>query len=216
MREPDSRSDAVYGLSLVQVMLLLVFAVLLLNSMDDVAVSAPEPPPVVAPPAVEAPASPDADLQARLEAAAQHNARLEKQLGEAASLVDHVKVMLGAKLASREGFQEAIDNLKRGYALCQKTDNTLIEASMQHGVESIRVIGEIPSDLDVDLSKGDETSDLDHIVTFIQDVYQYEKDRQCRFNYRLKYATDNDYRKAREGFEKYFYPEKMMKIATDG
>jgi len=30
-------------------------------------------------------------------------------------------------------------------------------------------------------------------------------------NYRLKYATDNDYRKAREGFEKYFYPEKMIR-----
>ena len=48
-------------------------------------------------------------------------------------------------------------------------------------------------------------------MSFLQDVYQYEKDRGCRFNYRLKYATDNDYRKAREGFEKYFYPEKMIK-----
>ena len=32
-------------------------------------------------------------------------------------------------------------------------------------------------------------------MSFIQDVYEYEKDHKCRFNYRLKYATDNDYRK---------------------
>ena len=49
-------------------------------------------------------------------------------------------------------------------------------------------------------------------MSFIQDVYEYEKDHKCRFNYRLKYATDNDYRKAREIYEKYFYPEKIMKI----
>ena len=77
--------------------------------------------------------------------------------------------------------------------------------------KTLQVIGDIPSDLIVNLVKGDQTSDLDQIVSFIQDVYQYEKDHSCRFNYRLKYATDNDYRKAREGFEKYFYPEKMIR-----
>ena len=49
-------------------------------------------------------------------------------------------------------------------------------------------------------------------MSFIQDVYEYEKDRKCRFNYRLKYGTDNDYRKGRDGYEKYFYPEKLLKI----
>jgi hypothetical protein len=82
---------------------------------------------------------------------------------------------------------------------------------MKNGVETLQVIGEIPSDLEVNLVKGDRTSDLDQIVSFIQDVYQHEKDHKCRFDYRLQYATDNDYRKAREGFEKYFYPEKMIR-----
>jgi len=126
-------------------------------------------------------------------------------------LVDELKLMVGAKVPSREAFQEAIESLKRGYALCQKDNNTLIEASVQNGVEAVQVIGEIPSDLEVNLLKGDQTSDLDQIVSFVQDVYQYEKDHKCRFNYRLKYATDNDYRKAREAYEKYFFPEKIMR-----
>jgi hypothetical protein len=127
-------------------------------------------------------------------------------------LVDELKLMVGAKVASKEGFQEAVDNLKRGYSLCQKDNNTLLEASIQHGAETVQVIGDIPSDLIAGLAKGDQTSDLDHIVSFIQDVYEYEKDHKCRFNYRLKYATDNDYRKAREVYEKYFYPEKIIRI----
>jgi hypothetical protein len=63
----------------------------------------------------------------------------------------------------------------------------------------------------VNLVKGEQTSDLEEIVSFIQDVYEYEKDHKCRFNYRLKYATDNDYKKGRDGYEKYFYPEKIIK-----
>jgi hypothetical protein len=126
-------------------------------------------------------------------------------------LVDEVKLMVGAKAPSKEAFQEAIDSVRRGYSLCQKDDNTLVEASIQNGAETVHVIGEIPSELTVNLVKGDQTSDLDQIVSFIQDVYEYEKDHKCRFNYRLKYATDSDYRKGRDGYEKYFYPEKIMR-----
>jgi hypothetical protein len=125
--------------------------------------------------------------------------------------LNELKVMVGAKASTKESFQEAVETLKRGYALCQKNNNTLIEASVQNGEETLQVIGDIPPDLIVNLAKGDQTSDLEQIVSFVQDVYQYEKDHSCRFNYRLKYATDNDYRKGREGFEKYFYPEKMIR-----
>jgi archaellum component FlaC len=153
----------------------------------------------------------DEPLQARLDAAMEKTNDLEEQLNEMTLFVNEVKLMVGAKGSTKEGIQEAIESLKRGYALCQKNSNTLIEASVQNGVETIQVIGDIPSDLRVNLVKGDQTSDLDQIVPFLQDVYQYEKDQSCRFNYRLKYATDNDYRKAREGYEKYFYPEKMIR-----
>jgi hypothetical protein len=162
-------------------------------------------------PIIGEPRSPDAGPQTRFDTATERTNDLEKQLNEMTLLMNDVTLMVGAKGATKEGFQEAIDNLKRGYALCQKNSNTLIEASVQNGVESLQVIGEIPPDLRVDLAKGDQTSDLDQIVSFLQDVYQYEKDQGCRFNYRLKYATDNDYRKGREGFEKYFYPEKMIR-----
>jgi archaellum component FlaC len=203
--EGEPRSDWVFGLSLVQVLLLLGFAMMIIYVTDSVEGGGQE-----SHQAVETRPQ-DANLQARLNADAEKNDRLEKQLGDMTLLIDELKLMVGAKVPSREAFQEAIENLKRGYALCQKDNNTLIDASIQNGVEAIHVIGEIPSELEVSLLKGDQTSDLDQIVSFVQDVYQYEKDHKCRFNYRLKYGTDNDYRKAREAYEKYFYPEKITR-----
>jgi len=212
---------------LVQVVLLLVFAVLLVHVTDNGADGQPEArqsetlasvaDPIgqsTAQTVVRSGAEPmrdDPAFRGKLDEATETNRRLEKLLTEMTALVDEVKGMVGAKAASRDGFQEAVENMKRGYALCQK-DNVLIEASIQNGEESIQVIGDIPSGLDTNLAKGEFTSDLDQIVPFMQDVYQYEKDRKCRFNYRLRYATDNDYRKARERFEKYFFPEKMTKV----
>jgi len=204
--EIESRSGWVLGLSLLQVILLLFFAAMLLSVTDNVEVSGHQPPQ-----GAEAIKAQDAKLPASLEAATTKNVELEKQLGEMTVLIDELKLMAGAKAPSKEGFQEAIENLKRGYALCQKDNNTLVEATIRHGAENIQVIGELPSDLFVNLAKGDGTSDLEQIVSFIQDVYEYEKDHKCRFNYRLRYATDNDYRKAREAYEKYFYPEKMIR-----
>ncbi|HSB44533.1 MAG TPA: hypothetical protein VLD60_05945 [Nitrospira sp.] len=204
--ESESRSGWALGLSLVEVMLLLVFAALMVSVTDNVESRGQEPPQ-----SVDKPKNPDAILQTRLDAAMEKSEDLERQLNEVTRFVNELKLMVGARVPTKEGFHEAIESLKRGYALCQKDNNTLIEASVQNGVETLQVIGEIPSDLVVNFEKGDQTSDLDQIVLFIQDVFQYETDHKCRFNYRLKYATDNDYRKAREGFEKYFYPEKMIR-----
>lgn len=204
--ESDSRSGWALGLSLVEVMLLLVFAAMMVYVTDTVEGRGQETQQIV-----EEPPPVDTHLQARLDAATEKNSDLEQQLNDMTHFVNELKVMVGAKGSTKEGFQEAIESLKRGYAFCQKNGNTLIEVSEQNGVETMQVIGDIPSDLRVNLAKGDQTSDLDQIVPFLQDVYEYEKDQSCRFNYRLKYATDNDYRKAREGFEKYFYPEKMIR-----
>jgi hypothetical protein len=197
----------VFGLSLVQVTLLLCFAAMLVYVTEQGEVSGQEPRQGAGDAKTK-----DGSLRASLDAATARNTELEKQLGEMALLVDDVKLMVGAKAPSKEGFQDAVETLKRGYALCQKDDNTLIEARVQNGAETVNVIGEIPSDLAVTLAKGDSTSDLEQIVSFIQDVYEYEKEHKCRFNYRLRYATDNDYRKGRDGYEKYFYPEKLLRI----
>lgn len=206
MGETESRSQWVFGLSLVQVGLLLFFAAAILYVTERVEDSGQEPQAVAAETAVQT-----ASLQSGLDAAAARRAELERRIAELTLFMDEVKLMVGAKTASKEGFQEAIDTLKRGYALCQKDDNTLIEARIQNGAETVQVIGELPAGLTVNLAKGEETSDLEQIVSFVQDVYEYEKDHKCRFNYRLKYATDNDYRKGRDGYEKYFYPEKIVR-----
>lgn len=201
--ESDSRSRWSFGLSLIQVMLLLVFGAMMVYVTDSGEGRGPDTQPVV-----ERPPNDNMDLQARLDAAMKKNSDLTQQLSDATLMMDGFKVMVGAKGATREEFQEAVDNLKRGYSFCDKSSNTLIEANVQNGEETVTVIGEIPSDLRVSLAKGDQTSNLEDIVSFLQDVYQYEKDRNCRYNYRLKYATDNDRRMAREGFGKYMYPEK--------
>ena len=206
MGDTESRSNWVLGFSLVQVTLLLFFAAMLMYATENAEVQGQE-----SHKGVGEMKTHDATLRTRLDAATERNDDLEKQLGDITQLVDELQLMVGAKGSSKEGFQEAIESLKRGYSLCQKDDNTLIEARVHNGAESLQVIGDIPSDLIVNLAKGDQTSDLDEIIPFIQDVYEYEKDHKCRFNYRLKYATDNDYRKAREGYEKYFYPEKIMR-----
>jgi hypothetical protein len=207
--QSDARSSIALGLSLVEVMLLLVFAAMMVYVTDAVEGRGPgSDQPRIA----EEPGTVSAGPQAGLDAAKDKDHELEQQLNEMTLLMNDVKLMVGAKGTTKEGFQEAIETLKRGYALCHKSSNTLIEASVQNGMETIQVIGEMPPGLQVSLVKGDETADLDQIVSFLQDVYQYEKDQSCRFNYRLKYATDNDYRKAREGFEKYFYPEKMIRL----
>ena len=206
MGETESRSEWVFGLSLVQVTLLLCFAAMLVYVTEQGEVSGQEPRQGAGDTKTQ-----EGSLRASLDAATARNSELEKQLGEMALLVDDVKLMVGAKAPSKEGFQDAVETLRRGYALCQKDDNTLIEARIQNGAETVNVIGEIPSDLAVTLAKGDSTSDLEQIVSFIQDVFEYEKEHKCRFNYRLRYATDNDYRKGRDGYEKYFYPEKLLR-----
>ena len=206
MGETEARSSWVLGLSVVQVIFLLFFATMLIYVAENVEVKGQE-----TRQGLEDTGTQEPSFQANLDAVTGKNDELEKQLADMTLLVDEVKLMVGAKASSKEGFQEAVENLRRGYALCQKDDNTLIEARVQNGAESVYVIGEVPSDLIAGLAKGDQTSDLEQIVSFIQDVYEYEKDHKCRFNYRLRYATDNDYRKARDGYEKYFYPEKLLR-----
>jgi hypothetical protein len=204
--DTEARSGWALGLSLVEVMLLLVFAAMMVYVTDNVEGGGQEPQKIVDEPKIQ-----DTSLQASLDAATEKSKDLEKQLNEMTLLMNELKAMVGARGSTKEGFHEAIESLKRGYALCQKDNNTLIEASVQNGVETVRVIGDIPSDLEVSLLKGNQTSDLEQIVSLIHDVFEYEKDHSCRFDYRLKYATDADYRKAREGYEKYFYPEKMIR-----
>jgi len=207
VRDAESRSNWVFGLSLVQVILLLFFGAMIIYVTENVEGRGYEPRQ-----GGEETKKQEGNLHARLDATAEKNAELERQLGDMTVFVDELKLLVGAKVASKEGFQEAVENLKRGYALCQKDNNTLLEASIQNGAETVQVIGDVPGDLISGLVKGDQTSDLEQIVSFIQDVYEYEKDHKCRFNYRLKYVTDNDYRKAREVYEKYFYPEKIIRI----
>jgi hypothetical protein len=152
----------VFGLSLVQVILLLFFGAMIIYVTENVEGRGHEPRQ-----GVEEAKTQEASLHARLDATAEKNTELERQLGDMTVFVDELKLMVGAKVASKEGFQEAIENLKRGYS-CQK-DNMYAEASIQNGAETVQVIGDIPGDPDRWFGEGDQTTDLDQIVSFIQD-----------------------------------------------
>ena len=133
MGEIESRSNWVFGLSLVQVFLLLFFAVAILYVTERGEVGGQEPQPA-------SELTPAQDRQADLAAATAQHEELQQRVGDMTAFLDELKVMVGAKNGSKEGFQEAIDTLKRGYALCLKEDNTLIEARILNGAETVQVI----------------------------------------------------------------------------
>ncbi|HET8722396.1 MAG TPA: hypothetical protein VFM24_10230 [Nitrospira sp.] len=90
-------------MSLVQVMLLLVFAAMLLYVTETVEGRGQE-----RGPGPEEANSRDTGLQARLDAATDKTTELQKQLKETAGLLDEVKILVGAKAPSKEGFREAV------------------------------------------------------------------------------------------------------------
>ena len=109
MRDAESRSNWVFGLSLVQVILLLCFGAMIIYVTENVEGRGHEPRGDI-----EETQTPEASLHARLDATAEKNTELERDLGDITVLVDELKLMVGAKVASKEGFREAIENLKRG------------------------------------------------------------------------------------------------------
>ena len=149
MRDTESRSNWVFGLSLVQVILLLFFGAMIIYVTENVEGRGHE-----LRQGVEETKKQEGSLHARLDATAEKNAELERQLGDMTVFVDELKLLVGAKVPSKEGFQEAVENLKRGYALCQKDNNTLLEASIQSGAETVQVIGDVPADLIAGLGEG--------------------------------------------------------------
>ena len=92
MRDTEGRSDWVFGLSLVQGMLLLVFAAMLIYVTENVEGRGQEFRHGVGEANVQ-----DTGLQARLEAEVEKNSDLEKRLDDMSDFVDELKLMIGAK-----------------------------------------------------------------------------------------------------------------------
>jgi hypothetical protein len=113
--------------------------------------------------------------------------------------------------------QTVRQDLARDLPRCDQ-DNILVEASVIHGTTEVRVRDEvrlIQNSLHSSETKlpaaGEVLRTQQGIHAFLESVsgfYAYSKktSKACRFDYKLKYATKEDYFDGRETFEKYFYP----------
>lgn len=206
---PESRADFVLGMSLTEVILLLMFAVMLVYAAEKEQGGGQDPSLTVA--ALKAERD---ELRAKIAEAQATIKRLQEERRKQELLLEELKRMVGAPSAGAQDILERIAFLKRGYPVCQK-NNTLIEVQMRQGRLLFKIIesppATMPGDAATPLVRGFETADPREIQPAIVRLFQYEKSSKCRFDYRLIYTTDTDYRMAREKFERYFYPEKIFR-----
>jgi len=115
----------------------------------------------------------------------------------------------------------------RSSPVCERPDNVLVEASVIHGQISIKVLsssqhlsawlaglGHHYPPVGVPITGGGQ------IQEFLEDVRSYYSSssskvdgKECRFDYRLKWASNDDYHDGRVGFEGYFYPAGITQVS---
>ena len=119
--------------------------------------------------------------------------------------------------------QKFKQELARGFPKCED-NNVLANVSMLNGVIRLDVSGS-PTKL-IEWSRGvgtkipkpgDVLSDREAVDNFLQIVARYyehvrQVNQNCRFDYKLRYVTDRDYREGRETFEKLFYPATIAAV----
>ena len=118
--------------------------------------------------------------------------------------------------------------LLRGFPRCDQNDNTLIEAALQNGQTELRIREPIASLHDWGQSAGVKLPSAGAVLrgdlaaeTFLFNLgrfYSHEKaiSKPCRFDYRLYWTTDADYRIGRERLERYLYPAGIIASAGKG
>ena len=129
-------------------------------------------------------------------------------------------------LKTQEG-QRVRTELLRGFPRCDQGDNTLLEAALQNGHTELRIRQSIGSEslqqwaysTGVTLPSvgaaltGDEA--VETFLSTLERFYSHAKamSRPCRFDYRLRWTTDADYRIGRERLERYLYPAGIVAAA---
>lgn len=108
----------------------------------------------------------------------------------------------------------------RGHPKCQE-DNVLVEVTLVRGQIEMKVVGESAALAQFlagsgvsTLKVGSVMTDPRAIETFLDRVSRFYEvrraaNKECRFDYRLTYGTNDDYHDARVRFENYFYPARI-------
>ena len=124
---------------------------------------------------------------------------------------------------ARKAIEDACKRLGQGLPKCE-LENVLIEASVVHGQTSMKVLLTSAS-LSAFMTSlghhypavGVSITDPSIIQQFLDDVARYHPSSgveggECRFDYRLRWATSDDYLYGRERFERFFYPARNMRV----
>lgn len=123
---------------------------------------------------------------------------------------------------SPEEFREFTVDLGRGKPKCQ-VENVLVEVFVVNGATSMKVLAECPGlteqlrESQINFAAGNELRTPREIAALLRRVSTFRKNtgEECRFDYRLRYATAEDYYIGRERFERYFYPAGHSRVAKD-
>lgn len=211
---PRRRSDFVLGMSLAEIILLLLFCFFVANILEREASGGQDPNLEIIRLREE-----NARLEARVQALERTVGDLQKYLREKQLLIEQLRKMVGGEGSDIRDFQKAITALKRGLPVCA-ADNTLLEVLARDATLTITVLTE-PSalkahlaDKGMTLKQGETIRDPGEIQALLTRVWDFQvrSSSQCRFDYRLRYATPADYYLARRKVERYLYPEKIVQL----
>jgi hypothetical protein len=116
---------------------------------------------------------------------------------------------------TKQEVNKFLADARRGSPKCQD-NNVLAQVSVLNGTEALVVTVPSPELWQFLDSRGVPTppmgvgirdSRLSSFLAGVSAFYQ-SRSRDCRFDYRLTYGTDTDYKRGREKFERYFYAGK--------
>lgn len=150
------------------------------------------------------------------------NARLTKQLTELRAQLGDLERRLQwwrtrfdqPVPGSEEELRRILFEAGRGKPKCQE-DNVLLEIAVINSTTRLKILTNAPA-LSTTLQgrgmrfvPGTVVTDPREVEVILESVRAFSRDRgkdgDCRFDYRLTYATYEDYHVGRERFEKFFY-----------
>jgi len=160
----------------------------------------------------------DADLPRLVKSLKERLHELEVENDELHRRVEHLREILGARGKSEseltEAFRDRVAEAKRGHPRC-RNENVLVEASVINGTESVRLLQDVASTGPTKWTSGRELT-RDEIGSFLAAVRLFYGSRspECRFDYRLVFGSDSDYRYARQRYEQYFYAAQLRQAGA--
>jgi hypothetical protein len=163
-------------------------------------------------------------LKGELKGAEEKIADLEDKLRIMLILLGLPKDFDPTKAGAAAAINKACKEQCRSFPTCDQQNNVLIEASVIRGQISLKVLTSGGSLSTWMAGRGHRypavgvsITDPPAIQRFLDDVSHYYpsskvEGRECRFDYRLRWASDADYRKGRVLFEPYFYPAGITQV----